>query len=153
MKQLELSIPPVIQVILTALGMWAVSYLLPEFDVYMKVAIPIGGALFLIGITIAFLGVLAFRKANTTVDPRFPDKSSRLVVTGVYRISRNPMYLGFLFMLSGFAFYLMNFAAFLLLPLFVVYMNRFQIKLEEQYMLQKFEEEFNEYAEKVRRWL
>ena len=63
------------------------------------------------------------------------------------------MYLGFLFMLSGFAFYLMNFAAFLLLPLFVAYMNRFQIKLEEQYMLQKFEEEFNEYAEKVRRWL
>ena len=153
MLTLELRIPPVIQVIIVGAVMWGLSFLFPALNVPLSAAKAIGVVFLAIGITVATLGVLEFRKANTTVDPRFPHKSSQLVVTGVYRISRNPMYLGFLFILSGWAFYLMSSMAFVLLPVFVIYMNYFQIKPEERYMLQKFGEEFNAYAASVRRWV
>ena len=71
--------------------------------------------------------------------------------TGGY--SRNPMYLGFLLLLLALACYLMNVAAMALLPLFVLYMNRFQIAPEERFLLQKFGAEYQAYCERVRRWL
>ncbi len=105
------------------------------------------------GISLALLGVLEFRKSSTTVDPRFPDKSSQLVTTGVYRISRNPMYLGFLVILLGWSLYLVNYIALLLLPAFVAYMTHFQIKPEERVMAQKFSGQFSGYTARVRRWI
>jgi protein-S-isoprenylcysteine O-methyltransferase Ste14 len=150
---LELRIPPVIQAILVAAGMWGASSLFPGLNAPLGVNTAIIVAFFIAGIMIATLGIFEFRKADTTVDPRFPDKSSQLVITGVYRISRNPMYLGLLLILLGWALYLMNFTAYLLLPVFVVGMNYLQIKPEERYLVQKFGEEFKNYTGKVRRWL
>jgi protein-S-isoprenylcysteine O-methyltransferase Ste14 len=102
---------------------------------------------------LALLGVLAFRRADTTVDPRVPQQTSSLVIRGIYRFSRNPMYLEFLLLLIAVACYVINAAAFALLPLFVWYMNRFQIAPEERYLLQKFGADYRAYIKQVRRWL
>ena len=80
-------------------------------------------------------------------------QSSSVVASGVYRHSRNPMYLGLLLVLSGWALYLSNAAPALLLPAFVGYMNRFQIEPEERILAAKFGAPFTDYVAAVRRWL
>ncbi|MBU2071736.1 MAG: isoprenylcysteine carboxylmethyltransferase family protein [Gammaproteobacteria bacterium] len=153
MQALELKIPPVVLVALFALAMWVVTPWLPAL------ALPVGWRLLLAGffaaagVAIALAGVLAFRRANTTVDPRVPEQSSSLVVRGIYRYSRNPMYVGFLLLLTALGCYLMSAAAFALLPLFVWYMNRFQIAPEERFLRQKFGADYQAYCKSVRRWL
>ena len=79
--------------------------------------------------------------------------SSALVRSGVYKLTRNPMYLGFLMLLSGWGIYLSNAGALLFVPMFLVYMNRFQIEREERALTSRFGQEFVEYATQVRRWL
>ncbi|KUM52135.1 methyltransferase family protein [Rheinheimera sp. EpRS3] len=153
MQALELKIPPLVLVALFALAMWLLAQLAPPL------ALPVGWRLVLTigfagaGVVVALSGVLAFRRANTTVDPRVPQQTSSLVARGIYRYSRNPMYLGFLLLLTALACYLMNAVAFILLPLFVLYMNRFQIAPEERHLLHKFGAEYQSYTTQVRRWL
>ena len=98
-------------------------------------------------------GVVAFRRSRTTVNPLSPEQASSLVVHGIYRFTRNPMYLGFLLALTGWSVHLANLAAVLLLPVFVAYMNRFQIQPEERALLQNFGARFAAYTQAVRRWL
>jgi protein-S-isoprenylcysteine O-methyltransferase Ste14 len=76
-----------------------------------------------------------------------------LVMGGVYRLTRNPMYLAMLVVLAAWALVVSNFAAFLLLPLFVAYLNRFQILPEERALQARFGAEFERYRSSVRRWL
>ena len=97
-------------------------------------------------------GVATFRRARTTVNPTRPHASS-LVTWGVYAISRNPMYLGGLTMLLGFAIFLSNPLAFLFLPLYVLYLNRFQIAPEERVLTSLFGETYVAYQAHARRWL
>lgn len=153
MKALEFKIPPLILLIVFAAIMWSLTFIFPALSIPFPFSEMVAGSFFLLGAFVALSGVAAFQKANTTVDPRFPEKSSCLVTGGVYRISRNPMYLGFLLMLCGWSIWLMNFLAFLLLPLFVIYINRFQIEPEERHMAAKFGAEFHVYMTQVRRWI
>lgn len=153
MLALELKIPPVALAVLFALAMWLLAQLTPSFAVPLLWRQILAGIFTFTGTVIALSGVLAFRRANTTVDPRVPQQSSSLVIRGIYRYSRNPMYLGFLLLLLALACYLMNVAAMTLLPLFVLYMNRFQIVPEERFLLQKFGAEYQAYCERVRRWV
>jgi len=75
-------------------------------------------------------------------------------MTGLYRFSRNPMYLGFLILLISLGAYLENVLALLLAPtLFIVYMNQYQINPEEKALHQVYGDEFLAYRRKVRRWL
>jgi protein-S-isoprenylcysteine O-methyltransferase Ste14 len=76
-----------------------------------------------------------------------------MVTSGVYRHTRNPMYLGMLCLLGAWAAWLGNAAALLGLPAFVAYMNRFQIAPEERALAQRFGAAFDAYAARVRRWL
>ncbi len=101
----------------------------------------------------AFAGVAAFRRERTTVNPLTPGAATSVVSSGVYSRSRNPMYVGFLLALAGWAVYLSNVAAALLLPAFVAYMNRYQIKPEERVLLAKFGTAFEQYMARVRRWI
>ena len=152
MQALELKIPPVALVVLFALVMWLVALWLPPVALPavcgQALAVVLAGA----GLAVALAGVLAFRRASTTVDPRVPQQTSSLVIRGIYRYSRNPMYLGFLLLLAALACYLMSAAAMVLLPLFVLYMNRWQIVPEERYLLEKFGAEYQAYTKQVRRW-
>jgi protein-S-isoprenylcysteine O-methyltransferase Ste14 len=153
MQTLELKIPPVVLVALFALAMWLLAQQVPALAVPMSWRLLLAGIFSIAGIAVALSGVLAFRRADTTVDPRVPEQSSSLVIRGIYRYSRNPMYVGFLLLLAALACYLMNVAAFALLPLFVWYINRFQIAPEERFLLQKFGADYQTYCDTVRRWL
>jgi protein-S-isoprenylcysteine O-methyltransferase Ste14 len=105
------------------------------------------------GIALALAGVLSFRRTQTTVDPRYPERVNALVTAGVYRVSRNPMYLGMLLCLAALAVWLGNLLAVLILPLFVAYLSRFQIEPEERAIRTRFGDEYVDYCSRVRRWL
>lgn len=112
-------------------------------------------SLALVGIGLGFdiLGLLAFRKAKTTINPLQPERSTQIVSTGVYRVTRNPMYLGMALMLLGLAVYLASPWA-LLGPLaFAAYLTRFQIRPEEQALTARFGAAYTTYCAQVRRWL
>jgi protein-S-isoprenylcysteine O-methyltransferase Ste14 len=152
-QTLELKIPPFIQVLVTASLMWALAVAVPSLGFTLSVSPLVALLLAAIGVAFALLGVLEFRSAGTTVDPRVPDQSVSLVVSGVYRISRNTMYVGFSLALIAWGIYLSNIASLVLLPAFVIYMNRFQIVPEERHMREKFGEAYLQYQTEVRRWL
>ena len=152
MHTLELRIPPLALVLIAACAMALIAYCVP-----VGLAIP-APALFacvfaFTGAVIAIAGVVAFRRHKTTVNPFTPECSSSLVASGIYRYTRNPMYLGFLLLLVGWAALLSNLVALALLPAFIAYMNRFQIQPEERALQQHFGAEFQAYMHRVRRWV
>lgn len=153
MKFLELKIPPVALFLLIGVGMWLLSRVAPVFYLAFPARNIVAVSCVLIGLLVGVAGVLSFRSARTTVDPRFPEKSSAVVSTGIYRRSRNPMYLGLLIILLGWALFLADGFSLVGLPLFAGYMNRFQIRPEEQAMAMKFGDEYRAYTETVRRWI
>lgn len=153
MQWLELKVPPLLVWLLAAGAMRGASYAAPGLSFTLAGRSVIAAALAALGVTLAFAGVRAFREKHTTVNPLTPGASSSIVSGGVYRLSRNPMYLGFLLALTGWAVYLSNAGAALLLPAFVAYMTRFQIEPEERALLAKFGSEFAQYMSRVRRWL
>jgi protein-S-isoprenylcysteine O-methyltransferase Ste14 len=153
MKTLELKVPPLVLVLLTGAAMWLASSASPALAWHPPYRLAVATALGLAGIAVAALGVAAFRRARTTVDPTKPQRAKSLVRGSVYRLSRNPMYLGFLLALLGFAVFLGNLLALVFVPLFVLYMNRFQIAPEERVLAAMFGPEFVAYCREVRRWL
>jgi len=153
MRWLELKIPPLLVWLAIAGAMLGVAYSAPGLSYMLAGSSAIALALATLGGALAFAGVIAFRDKRTTVNPLTPGASSSVVSGGVYRVSRNPMYLGFLLALAGWAVYLSNAGAALLLPAFVAYMTQYQIKPEERALLAKFGSEFAQYMSRVRRWL
>ena len=153
MRALELKIPPVALVILTAALMWLVSRVGPAFDLRLPARRALALGLVVAGVVVSALGVVSFRRAGTTINPIKPETAGSLVVSGIYRRTRNPMYLGFLLGLAGWAVFLSNALAFIFLPVFVLYLNRFQIRPEERALASLFGIDFAAYQSKVRRWL
>lgn len=153
MNTLELKVPPVALAIGIAASMWAVCVAFPAFRLAIAGSHWIAIGVAFIGAVIALLGVMAFRSVGTTVDPRVPDQSSSLVVGGIYQFTRNPMYLGFLLILGAWGLFLGSVLSSVMLPVFVVYMNRFQIIPEERYMREKFGQAYVQYVSQVRRWI
>ena len=153
MKFLELKIPPIFLVLACIAASWLIAYSFPTYSFTVPggryIPLIFGGT----GFIFALLGVSAFRRAGTTVDPRIPDQTQSLVVVGVYRVSRNPMYVGFLLALVGWCLWLGNGVSVLVIPAYIVYMNLFQIKPEERFMLAKFGAAYTQYTRTVRRWL
>jgi protein-S-isoprenylcysteine O-methyltransferase Ste14 len=153
MRVLELKIPPPAVALVTAVLMWLASRSSPVLAFVFPVANLLAVGLAAIGLTVAISGVVTFRLARTTLNPTKPEASSSLVSWGIYRITRNPMYLGLLLELTAWAIFLSNWLAFLFLPVFVVYINRFQIVPEERALTSLFAREFVDYQSRVRRWL
>jgi protein-S-isoprenylcysteine O-methyltransferase Ste14 len=153
MSALELKIPPVALVLLAGAAMWLLSSLTPSLTLPVPYRHVAAIAFALAGMIVALLGLIAFRRARTTVNPTTPHAASTLVGTGVYRFSRNPMYLGFLLALTGWTVFLANGLSAILIPGFVMYMNRFQIGPEERALSGIFGEQFTSYTHRVRRWV
>lgn len=153
MHYLELKIPPAMLVILFAVAMWLVS----SMSAWAVIQIPgkewVAGALGLMGFALITVAAVEFISAKTTANPLTPESTTSIVPTGVYRLSRNPMYVGFLLMLAAWGVFLANVLSVLLLPLFVVYLVRFQIIPEEKILLAKFGDDYARYLKSVRRWL
>ena len=137
--------------------MWLLARAFPAGQLWPSGAYPFGvGAglgLALAGGLIALAGVWEFRRARTTVNPLAPRRATTLVQTGVFGLTRNPMYLGMLLVLIGWAAYLGNAASLLVLPLFVWLLNTLQVLPEERILHERFGEHFTRYAGRVRRWV
>lgn len=132
--------------------MWLISWTAPTLHVDVPAHIWVAVLLVAVGFVTGISGVVTFRRANTTTDPTKPH-ASLLVTWGVYGMSRNPMYLGGLVMLLGWAVFLSNTLVLLSLPVYVLYINRFQIAPEERVLTSLFGERFTAYRVRVRRWL
>lgn len=150
---LELKIPPVAVFFVFAAIMWLLAWAVPLTGVALPAKKPIAMGTAAVGGVFAAAGILSFLRARTTVNPTTPSKAASLVTTGVYAITRNPMYLSLLLVLAGWAVYLSNLAALVAIPLFVGYLNRFQILPEERALASLFSSEFQAYCKRVRRWL
>ena len=153
MKWLELKLPPAVLFLAFAAAMWAVARGCPGVGFTMPFRKETALALFAAGLGLGATGVRAFLRARTTIHPERPERTAVLVTTGLYGISRNPMYLGLLLLLAGWAVTLANAAAFLLLPGFIGAMNRLQILPEERRLRTKFGAAYEAYLRAVRRWL
>lgn len=153
MHSLELKIPPVIITLLFAGLMWLFAWLAPLFGFTFPLRSAVATVIALAGFLVGTLGVVAFRRAHTTVNPVKVDSTSALVHSGVYLFTRNPMYLGLLLVLIAWAIHLSNALAFAGPMLFVLYMNRFQIAPEERALSLRYEKAYSEYQKRVRRWV
>lgn len=153
MYRLELKIPPAVLALLFAFAVWLVAKMAPWAVVQIPGKEWVALALWMAGLVLISAGIIAFISAKTTANPFTPESSTSLVTRGVYRLTRNPMYTGFLLMLAAWMVFLDNLLPVLLLPVFVLYMNRFQIIPEEKVLLSKFGEEYAGYLKSVRRWI
>lgn len=153
MQRLNLMMPPLLVWLIFAGAMFGVACVAPGISYALPARFELALALAAFGGAVALAGVVAFRIKRTTVNPGTPGASSSVVSSGVYRVSRNPMYLGFFLALAGWALYLSNAGAVLLLPGFVAYLTQYQIKPEERALLAKFGPEFAQYMARVRRWV
>jgi protein-S-isoprenylcysteine O-methyltransferase Ste14 len=134
-----------------ALLMWLVAF--PPLDFALPGRGLIAALIVLVAVTVGLSAILGFSRAKTTLNPLQPDAASALVVRGIYRWTRNPMYLAMLLVLIAWACIVANAAALAILPLFVAYLNRFQIVPEERALQARFGSEFEQYKRTVRRWL
>lgn len=150
---LVLKVPPVALVMIFAFFMYALDKLVPMSTDPTSWHLVIALFLLFFGVWIAVAGVQAFKKAKTTVNPMTPEKSSELVIQGIYQRTRNPMYVGFLCALLGWGLILNNPISLVLCIGFVFYMNKFQIEPEEQALTELFGEQFLQYKAQVKRWL
>lgn len=148
MKWLDL--PPFWLVLMLALGRCQDSYLPtgPEAPGLLRA---LGIVLVVTGMAITGLAVLRFFRARTTVIPH--RTASSIVTTGIYRLSRNPIYLSDAMMLTGCLLYWGAWPSLLLIPLFMWIITRRFIRPEEAWLRHGFPEDFKRYAAEVRRWL
>lgn len=149
---MTLKVPPLLLMLLVALAMLALRGLWP-MTLQGALNLPLAALLAVLGVGVSLAGVWHFKKARTTVNPLQPEAAAHLVTQGVYRFSRNPMYVGFLLMLGAWALVLAQPVNVLWLVFFVLYLNRWQIAPEEQALRGQFGEAFGLYCQQVRRWI
>ncbi|WP_209399890.1 isoprenylcysteine carboxylmethyltransferase family protein [Pseudozobellia sp. WGM2] len=149
---MKLKIPPVVIVLIFALIMFLLSEFLPfgYFDFFGRnyLILALLGSAFLLSV----LALIHFFRSKTSIDPRNPTKTTKLVTNGLFAYSRNPMYLAMLMVLLAWGIWLGNAFNTLLAAAFVAYMNRFQIIPEEEVLLSIFGKEYKQYCVKTRRW-
>lgn len=153
MTTLELKIPPPIVAFFFGLLMWFASWLGGTVSVPFAYRTAAAIAIALVGAVFGVSAMTTFVRAKTTMNPTKPDTTSSLVTHGVYRFTRNPMYLSLALYLVAWAAYLANWLALLVVPLFMLYLYWFQIQPEERALTARFGAEFAAYKERVRRWI
>ena len=126
-------------------------------DIFPKIEIRnqiiFGSFMIIIGLIIILSAIIQFKKYKTTITPLNPFEATKLIVHGIYKYSRNPMYLGLLLILSGIGIIQNPIGGLLFIASFILYINHFQIIPEESAMLDLFKDDFLKYKENVRRWI
>ena len=153
MDRLELKIPPPIVALLVGVIMWQLATLGPALPWPQDTRRWLAPVLALAGAGFDFSGLVAFVRRHTTINPLAPRKTTALVTSGVYRITRNPMYLGLALLLTAWAVWLSAAWALLGPLVFVAYITRFQILPEERALSALFGQPYRDYTRRVRRWL
>jgi len=132
--------------------MWLLHKYIPLTNIITPPFNNIGFVFIGTGFFIDLWSLILFFKHKTTFHPLKLEKTEKLVTSGMYKFSRNPMYLGLLLLLAGWAIMLGSLSAFVPVPLFVLLLNRVQIYHEEKILLEKFPDKYKEYRARVRRW-
>ena len=126
-------------------------------NIFPKIEIVWGGVvgafMIIIGLIIILSAIIQFKKYKTTITPLNPSYATKLIVNGIYKFSRNPMYLGLLLILAGISIIQNPIGGLLFIPAFILYINHFQIIPEESAMLDLFKEDFLKYKKNIRRWI
>ncbi|AWH23468.1 MULTISPECIES: isoprenylcysteine carboxylmethyltransferase family protein [Stenotrophomonas] len=151
MHLLETRIPPPLVMLLCGLAGWALGGLLARWPLPVPAwaAVSIG----VLGLLLNLLPKWTFGRVRTTVNPLRPTSTTVLVTSGIYRYSRNPMYLGQALVLLGAMLLLRNALALLVVPLFVAWITRLQIVPEERALAARFGARYEAFRSQVRRWL
>jgi protein-S-isoprenylcysteine O-methyltransferase Ste14 len=150
---LELKIIPPVQLIISGGLMLALSTYLPQYHFNLPASLPIIIILILAASLIGILALVDFRKHNTTFHPHTPEKTRTVVDSGVFAYTRNPMYISLTLTLLAFGVYVQNTSSFVIIPLFIWYITKFQIIPEERMLDKLFPNDYQAYCQKVRRWL
>ena len=153
MRWLECLIPPPLVALIVGLGMWGAAYLMAPLSAPRWLMEDAALALGTAGVALSAAGVLAFRAAGANINPHHIDRGDALVTSGVYRFTRNPMYLGIAIVLCGYAAFLSRPVDLLGPVIFGAYLTRFQILSEERAMRTKFGAAYTVYARATRRWI
>jgi protein-S-isoprenylcysteine O-methyltransferase Ste14 len=150
---LELKIPPVIVLLVLAIMMWISAKNFPFLTLNFDFNVVIAAVVAVFGCGMVMVGSHSFHRVGTTVNPMKPEATTSLVMEGVYRFTRNPIYLGLAMILSSWGVYLSNLSSLIFVCLFIIYMNHFQIRPEERMLHKLFGARFERYKHQVRRWL
>jgi protein-S-isoprenylcysteine O-methyltransferase Ste14 len=137
----------IIHIIMAVLLGWLAPLPIPA-PIFMRW---LGLGLAALGFVLGVLALIEFRRGRTTADPRKP--TQKFVTSGIYRYTRNPIYLGFVFMLIGLPLDMGIYWGIILVWPLITFMNNLIIKHEEAYLEKKFEEQYVDYKSRVRRWL
>jgi len=152
-KSLELRINPPLQMLVSVVLIYATSQSLPLSTTLLEHRWLISSIFISIGLIFIMAGLLSFHFSKTTGNPDKPESVSSLVTSGIYRITRNPMYVGLIFLLLAGGVWLGSFFSVVVIVLFQQYTTRFQIIPEERALSELFPEQYHDYCKKVRRWL
>lgn len=142
--------PPIVTLIFIAIA-YAAKWAIPIPYVLPNIFRIIGFVFVIIGFLLAFSAFLEFRKARTTLDPH--GSVSSIITSGIFRFTRNPIYLGFMLVLIGLPLNSGTLWGLLLAPVYIYSMNSLVIEHEEAYLENKFKEQYAGYKSRVRRWL
>lgn len=153
MSALELKVPPLLVALIVALAMGGIASFTPTLDINGMLRAAVAIVVAAAGIAVGLAGILAFRRATTTVNPMTPGNASSLVTGGIYRVTRNPMYVGVAIVLVAWAVFLASPWALVGVLAFAAYLTRFQIVPEEKALASRFGDAYASYAARVRRWL
>ena len=147
----KLKIPPPILVIILITSIYFSSDKLDLISIPYRTFFSI--LILSIGILVILNPVVKFIKSKTTVNPVEFKNVEKLVTSGIYKYSRNPMYLGMIMIIISTTVYYLNFYSLLTPFIFYFWINRFQIKREEVFLEEKFGQEYLSYKTKTRRWI
>lgn len=150
---LKLKIPPPVYMLLMAVLMWLLDRYLPVIDLIKSPWNELGFLIIVIAMFTDGLSVMQFFCVHTSINPIHPEKAKTLVTTGMYRLTRNPMYVGLLLLLSGWAMILGSLSPWVALPLFMFILTIQQIIPEEKILEQKFGQQYKQYKNSVNRWI
>lgn len=149
------NISPMVHPPIVALMFIVIAYFLGRF-IFIPFVVPmilrnVGFAMSFAGFLLGIGAFIEFRKAHTTLDPH--GSAKQLVLSGIYRFTRNPIYLGFLLMVIGLPLNSGLYWGIVMAPFYMVTMNRLVIEREETYLEKKFKDQYASYKSRVRRWL
>jgi protein-S-isoprenylcysteine O-methyltransferase Ste14 len=150
---METRVPPDLVMLFAACLAWLLSRLAPSLALDVPLHRALAVVIALLGLAFSLGSRSAFKRAETTLDPLHPDHASRLVTSGLYRFTRNPMYVGQCLAIAGWCLWLDHALAWAALVAHVAFLTMFQIKPEERVLMAKFGEDYRVYCARVRRWL
>ena len=152
-SMLECKVPPLAYVFFFSIIAYLLSRFWPLYLVHQPIFKILGCTLCCVGIAVMVTSAVQFRIRRTTLSPISPIHASVFVSNGLFRITRNPMYLGMALMMMGGVFVLGALSGGIVVALFMWLITKFQIEPEERALAARFGESYLQYKKTVRRWL